>query len=135
MSSITYLGIDYGTRKIGLAIGVEGMAFPLGIIVTAGAESYIRRVCEERRVTDIVVGMAYHIDGRRSEQMNRTEGFIQRLRAVIPESIRIHREDERLSTSEAYQSLRESGISHADVGKVDDVAAVIILQDFLDRHG
>ncbi|MFB3924441.1 MAG: Holliday junction resolvase RuvX [Syntrophales bacterium] len=131
------LGLDYGSKKIGLAVSDE-----LG--VTAQAVCVIARKNMERdleqiadyvsryRVEKIVVGYPLRLDGSEGVQCGKVNRFIERLSArfLIP----VVRWDETLSTREAEDILTEANISRKKrKSVVDKIAAGIILQSYLDH--
>ncbi len=131
------LGIDHGTVRIGLALSDElGMiANPLKTLDTApGVEKQIATIVEQKRVAEIVVGLPLRMDGARGSATERVEAFVTRLRkALIDPDTPIHLVDERLSSVNAERSLGFEGkrISKDEKKLVDQVAAVAILQDYL----
>jgi len=143
-----FLGLDYGAKRWGISHGDElGLALPLAPAIAAGLEERFTQVAREiaaRKITDLVVGYPYNMDGTAGFKAREVDAFIAQLekRFRLP----VHRTDERLTTHEAQgKSPAKPGKRHrtpaalrADraTGKVDSRAAAIILQDFLDtRHG
>jgi putative Holliday junction resolvase len=128
------LGIDFGARRWGLAYGDDlGVATPLPALVLpdyARRWSDLRAVVQERRVTDLVVGHPFNMDGSAGAKAREVERFADRLRAEF--GLPVHLVDERLTSYEAEETIpkshrravRQSGI-------IDSRAATIILQDFL----
>ena len=135
------LGIDYGERRIGLSYGDEiGVAVPLAAAVAATAEARLEQVialARERRVTDLVVGYPYNMDGTAGGKAREVDAFVARLTAQLP--LHVHRVDERLSTRAASEHLpkrRDDELRRS--GRIDSMAACLILQDYLNqtlRHG
>ncbi|EKD29332.1 MAG: hypothetical protein ACD_78C00441G0004 [uncultured bacterium (gcode 4)] len=123
------LAIDYGTKKIGLAIEVEGIAFPLAIIATKEIFSSLPKLIKERHIDTIIIGIANHMDGTISEQAIRTREFRKKIQNLLPKDMRYIEWDERLTTFEARNALDPFG---KDPRKnIDDVAASILLQSYL----
>lgn len=129
---MTILAIDYGTKKIGLAIEVERIAFPLGIVATKEIFSYLPKLLKERPIDTIVIGIANHMDGTTSEQATRTREFQKKLQNILPKGIKYIEWDERLTTFEARNSLGQIGTKFVR-NNIDDVAASILLQSYLDQ--
>lgn len=131
------LGIDYGTRRIGLGYGDDiGVATPLPALVQADAEQRwvaLAQVVRDRRITDLVLGYPYNMDGTAGFKAKEVDAFAEELRARF--GLPVHLVDERLTSYEAEatiakgrrRDLRASGL-------VDSRAATIILQDFLDQR-
>lgn len=126
------LAIDYGTKKIGIAIEVEGIAFPLAIIATKEIFSHLPKLVKERGVDTIIIGIANHMDGTTSDQAIRTREFQKKLRNLLPKDMRYIEWDERLTTFEARSSLGHIGTKSVR-DNIDDVAASIMLQSYLDQ--
>ena len=133
------LGVDYGERRIGLAWGDElGVATPLQAAIDATSEDRLSRIgllIQERRVTDLVVGYPYNMDGTAGFKAAEVDAFIALLeeRFALP----IHRVDERLSSHAAQQSLGWNGRREREMrrtGQLDSAAATLILQDWLDQQ-
>lgn len=137
-----FLGIDYGTRRIGLSFGDSlGVAVPLPAVLVSSKERALAQIAEvarDRRVEALVVGYPFNMDGSVGFKAQEVDSFIHRLQAVLP--LPVHRVDERLTTQLVDSQLRAWGrksSSHrrtrAD-GSVDSRAAALILQDFLDQR-
>lgn len=127
-----YLGIDYGTKRIGLAWADElGIAFPLGVI--AGVESkdcleQLGKVVEERGVTEFVIGYPLHMDGKAGLRTEEVDSFAQQL--IEEFALPVSKIDERLTSLAAKEALGKK--ANPKDGKIDATAASLILKDFLD---
>lgn len=131
------LGIDYGTRRIGLGYGDDiGVATPLPALVQADADQRweeLTRIVRERRITDLVLGYPYNMDGTAGFKAKEVDAFADELRARF--GLPVHLVDERLTSYEAESTIAKG--KRRDVrasGLVDSRAATIILQDFLDQR-
>lgn len=131
------LGIDYGERRIGLSWGDDlGVAVPLAAATESTPEARLARVVQfirERRATDLVVGYPYNMDGTVGFKAREVDAFIQKLTALAP--LPVHRVDERLSTRTATEHMskrRDDAMRRS--GKIDSMAACVILQDFLNQR-
>jgi putative Holliday junction resolvase len=133
------LAIDHGTVRIGLAISdeMELVASPLKTVdARHEAEREIARIVREKHIARIVVGMPYHLSGEMGGAAKRVEHFANSLGKALKHEIPIDFVDERLSSVEAEASLSRAGI----VGKrernevIDQLAAVVILQDYLNSQ-
>jgi putative holliday junction resolvase len=133
------LAIDHGTVRIGLAISdeMELVASPLKTVdARHEAEREIARIVREKRIARIVIGMPFHLNGEKGGAAIRVEDFATSLGKTLKHEIPIEFADERLSSVEAEASLSRAGI----VGKrerneiVDQLAAVVILQDYLNSQ-
>ena len=130
------LGVDYGHKRIGLALSDESgtIAQPLEYIdggAAAKVSLELARVCAERNVGKIVVGVPLRLDGKPSEQTERTLAFIAELRRAT--TIPVAQWDERLTSVQAERALLEGNVKRRDrKQKIDKLAAQIMLQSYLD---
>ena len=133
------LGVDYGERRIGLAISdALGMiANPLPTITRRRGKrppiAEIERIAAEREVEAIVVGLPLDEHGDESAWTAEVRAFGEKLgeRAALP----VHFVDERMTSARAERVIRESGLprhKREEKGRVDATAAVFILQHHLD---
>ena len=134
------LGIDFGEARIGVAV-----SDPLGITAQAVETIHwnrewkkplerIRELTELYNCNTVVVGFPENMNGTLGERGFRTQRFIEKLEGHIP-GITVIPWDERLSTVQSQMTLREMGISskrHKE--KIDQMAASIILQSYMDAH-
>ena len=130
------LGIDFGQARIGLAISDElrFLAHPLETI-PANKDS-IKRISEivrDRKIDKAVVGIPRHMSGEIGESAKAALEFAGKLRAQL--SCPVETWDERLTTTAANRALRDSGRKTRNSRHiVDQVAAQMILQSYLDRE-
>ncbi len=129
------LGIDYGTKRTGLAV-----TDPLQLIVS-GLETvpthtlldFIKKYCAEEVVEFFVVGEPMHLDGNPGQIMPEIKGFVRKLSKLFPDKpVILH--DERFTSEEAKRIILESGTKkkkRRDKSLVDKISAVLILQDYL----
>lgn len=128
------LGIDYGTRRIGLSYGDElGVATPLPALTDADAEKRwagLTAVIAQRRITDLVIGFPLNMDDTVGFKAKEVEAFAARLRADV--KLPVHLVDERLTSYEAESTIAKSKRRHVRAsGIIDSRSATLILQDFL----
>jgi len=131
-------GIDYGTRRIGLAISDPGrsIASPAGILDSAGDPGAdARRVLKwaaDHSPDFFVVGLPLNMDGSEGPQAATTRRFSDALRAA---GAAVEHWDERLSTFQAEEWLRDFGLTKGKRRKIlDALAAKAILQSYLEAH-
>jgi putative holliday junction resolvase len=130
------LAIDFGRARIGVAISdeLQLLAHPLETIA-ANARSIARitEIVRERKVDHVVVGIPRQLSGKIGAAASETLGFVDKLRAILPCPVVTW--DERLTTVAANRALREAGKkTRATRDYVDQVAAQMILQGYLDRR-
>ena len=134
----TMLGIDYGERRIGLA-----KSDPTGLIASAlvtlevrsrkDALEQIQRQIREHRPAALVVGYPLLASGDKSDKCLQIDRFVEELKGIYEGPI--HLVDERHSSQEAAAIIHAHGKkTGSDKRRVDRLAAVIILQRFLDEQ-
>jgi len=139
------LGIDYGARRIGLALSdaTGTLASPWRLVERTPSEAdTLRQIAEiveglragEDGLDAVVVGWPRRLDGTPTEQTPRVEAFARALEART--GMRIVLQDERLSSHEAEQRLTERGDRdwRTRKKKLDAAAAAVVLQDYLDHR-
>lgn len=132
------LGLDFGDRRIGVAVSDElGLtAQPVLTLIRKNAKQDFKslgRLLRKFSCTAIVLGNPLYMSGDVSPQATKTHAFAETLRATF--SLPVHLWDERLTSAEAHRHLHAAGrplSGHREV--VDQVAAVLILQSFMDAH-
>lgn len=134
-----FLALDVGAKRIGVAVSDElGLtAQPVMTLETRPNRREdlrsIARLARRYNVAGIVVGRPLHLSGETSPRAAKTEQFAAELGELS--GLPIHLWDERLTTREAHQLLYESGRKRQEhAGVVDQVAATLILQSFLEAR-
>ena len=138
-----YLGIDYGERRMGISFSdasatLAGECRTIQVKSAGEAATLIAAEIELRNPAGIVVGYPLAPDGGSSgERCRMVDHFIAKLSELT--ELNIYRQDERDSTADAREAFRRSGkkITHKTrkEGKIDAIAAVFILQRWLDESG
>lgn len=134
------LGVDLGSKRIGLAISDEAgeFAFPAGIVDSRGRKRDIgklRELIREKRIGRAVIGLPIHMDGRRGPEAERALRFASDLAAAA--GIPVDTLDERWTSREAERVLQQQhaskkrGAKRRKAGAVDEMAASIILRTYL----
>ena len=131
------LGIDYGTKRVGLAHGDEiGVATPLPALTDADEAVRWKKLGDlvrQRRITDLVLGYPYNMDGSVGFKAREVDAFAARLRGEF--GLPVHLVDETLTSAEAESSIaRKDRRSVRGSGLIDSRAACLILQDWLDQQ-
>jgi putative holliday junction resolvase len=133
------LGVDVGTVRVGLALSdlTGTLASPLETLRRAKNQSDLDRLVAlvvEHEVTEVVVGEPVHLSGASGASAQDAANYAQELADRIPD-VPVILIDERLSTVTAANHLREGGIdSRKQRPVIDQAAAVVILQQFLDSR-
>lgn len=118
------LGVDFGEKKIGLALASGPLAEPIGIIDIKNWESGIKRICQEQAIEKIILGIS---EGKMAEK---TKKFSQELGEIM--GLPIEFQDETLTTNEAIVKMKEAGKKIKNIDE-DSFSAALILQSYLDR--
>lgn len=131
------LGIDYGKKRIGVAVSdpLGIFATPLETVPSAKIIEYLKCYTQKEEVERFVVGYPKNLNNTPSEAAQFVEQFIKQLKKNFPE-IPILLEDERFTSVLAFKSLIDSGVKkmdRRDKSAVDKVSAALILQTYLDR--
>lgn len=133
-----YLGVDLGTRRIGVAVSDElGLtAQPLSTLEPSTDEAAIRAIqglMAEYDVIEVVMGLPKNMNGTLGPAAERALAFAKRLEESVPVTVTMW--DERLTSRAAERVLIEADLSRTKRKRhVDQIAAVLILQGFLDRR-
>lgn len=136
MSTGRILGLDYGTRRIGIAIsdGLRIAANPLDVLA-ADADDLLERIqaiVEEYEVVEVVVGLPTTLAGREGTSAEGARDLAERLSVAL--DVPVGLVDERFTSRMAESSMLEAGVRRRDRrARVDKVAASIMLQSHLDR--
>lgn len=132
-----YLALDYGERRVGVAVSDPGgaMAFARDFLENSGQEDLLVKIttlCEQEGIHRIILGLPLHTDGQEGERVKATRDFAELLKKTLPQ-IELEFFDERFTTKWATHKLREAGIKAKEQkGKKDSLAAQILLQTYLD---
>ena len=131
------MALDVGSRTIGIACSDALLMTAQGIetIRRTSLENDFNRQRElisEYEVHELVVGMPKNMNGTKGERAEKTEEFVEKMKAVIDLPVTFW--DERLSTVMAERQLIAADVSRKKrKGVIDKMAAVVILQGYLDR--
>ena len=130
------LALDFGQARIGAAISdeLQLLAHPLEtILANKQAAQRIAEIVRERKVDHVVAGIPRQMNGQIGAAATELIEFVEKLRAILPCPVVTW--DERLTTVAAQRALREAGKKTRDTRSyVDQVAAQMILQSYLDRR-
>jgi putative Holliday junction resolvase len=125
------LGIDYGLKRIGLAVSDKELVLPLKTLKVKGHEQALGKIaaiCQEERVDKIVLGLPLRLNGKLSKMARRVKKFGQALTSLT--GLSVVYSEEQLTTKAASRLLR--GEKPATKGKMrDQLAAALILKDYL----
>ena len=125
-----WLGLDYGARKIGLAIGdlETKIASPFKILVNGPKfESEIKAICQQENIAKVVIGLPQGMQGNKSEQYEEAINFGKKLHQTL--GLEVIFQDEKLTSTYAQKLLQGTKAK----GNDDAVAAMLILQGYFDK--
>jgi len=132
------LGIDFGTRRIGLALSdpTGSLATPLPFLENTSLKEVVAKfqeLVESHGVKTIVIGLPRNMDGSYGPSAQKVREFITQIQPHI--AAEIISQDERLTTAQASRDLSQIGLTQKELRKkVDSSSAALILQQFLDRN-
>jgi putative holliday junction resolvase len=131
------LAIDYGTRRVGLAVSDETgtIALPLSFLPAEPAAQLLeqlQKTANEKGVGEVVVGVPRNMNGTYGPAAEKARAFAAELQKTLTVPVRTW--DERLTTVQAHRALIETGMRRDQRKlRVDQTAAAILLQSYLDR--
>jgi putative Holliday junction resolvase len=131
-----YLGLDVGDARIGVALSDETATIATGLptLERVGPRKDVKavaRLVREHQAGEIVVGLPRRLDGEVGAQGQKVLAFMDALRAAV--DVPVVAWDERFTTALAQQALLEADVKRKGrKGAVDKVAAILILQNYLD---
>jgi putative Holliday junction resolvase len=132
------IGIDYGVKRIGLAVTdpLKIFASPLITVSPGEFDNYIKDYLKTDEVDAFVIGYPVKMNNQPSESVTYINPFIKKLKKTYPEK-HIYLADERFTSQMAMRTMVEGGVKkkgRQDKSIVDKISASIILQSFLDNR-
>ena len=132
------LSIDYGTKRIGLAVSdpLQIIASGLDTVSTQNIFEYLEDYLNREEVETIVVGEPMHLDGNPAQIAHLVVGFVRKLQKLYP-NITVVTHDERYTSVDAKKIILLSGAKkkkRRDKSLVDKISAVLILQDYMEEN-
>ena len=131
------LAIDYGIKRTGIAVTDELQIIASGLttIPSESAIAFLADYFSKENVAKVLIGEPKQMNGQPSESTPVIEKFVANFMKAFPE-MKIERVDERFTSKMAFQTMIDSGLSkkqRQNKGLVDEIAATILLQDYLTR--
>ena len=132
------IGIDYGRKRVGLAVSdpLGIFASALDTVHSANIIDYLKKYAEKENVVKFVVGYPVNMDNTPSEAARDVEAFLNLLRKNFPD-VPVETEDERFTSVLAHRAMIDGGMKlkdRMDKSSVDKISAAIILQSYMDRQ-
>lgn len=132
------LGLDWGSKRIGMAISTNstGIALPLRTLSRTSWTndvSTIKNIIETHNVSMIIIGLPLLLSGKLGQQALDIKNAVTNLQTEI--EIPINLFDERLTTQQSYKILKETQTKNSKIDeKIDEVSACLILQSYIDSN-
>jgi len=132
---MSILGVDWGEKRIGLAISRNDIAFDFKTLIFDNFDNFlkeIKKIIEDEKVEKIIFGISKNKEGKIGFQAKKQLVFVKRLKREL--NLEIILEDEIFTSKEAKRYLQEQNISRDKIDKlINQKAAQLILQAYLDR--
>ena len=131
------LAIDYGIKRTGIAVTDELQIIASGLTTVDSKEllSFLKNYFAKEKVAKVLVGEPKQMNGQPSESAPLVDAFVLAFQQQFPE-IPVERVDERFTSKMAFQTMIDSGLKkkqRQNKGLIDEIAATILLQDYLSR--
>ena len=131
------LAIDYGIKRTGIAVTDELQIIASGLttVPSETALVFLKEYFTKEDVVKVLIGEPKQMNGLASESTPIIEKFVTEFKNAFPQ-IKVERVDERFTSKMAFQTMIDSGLKkkqRQNKGLVDEIAATILLQDYLTR--
>jgi len=132
------IAIDYGTKRVGLAVTDELKIIASGLTTVHASEviEYLQGYVAKNDVEMFVVGEPKNLDNTPAQVAESVNNFVKHLHRTF-KNIPVKRMDERFTSKMAFQTMIDSGLkkkARRNKALIDEISAVIILQSFLENH-
>lgn len=132
------LAIDYGIKRTGIAVTDEFQIIASGLttIPSETIIAFLKEYFAKEKVEKVIVGEPKQMNGQPSESAEIIEKFVIKFKSEFPQ-MKMERVDERFTSKMAFQTMIDSGLKkkqRQNKGLVDEIAATIMLQDYLLRY-
>lgn len=131
------IAIDYGAKRSGIAWTdpLQIIATAVGYVETSSLMERLRDLCAKESVESFVMGLPYRLDGSDTDMTAPVKAFAAKLRKAFPDKP-VEFADEQFSSRMAMDAMLQAGLKkkkRREKGVVDQVAATLILQDYLEK--
>ena len=132
------LAIDYGIKRTGIAVTDEFQIIASGLstIPSETIIAFLKEYFNKEKVEKVIIGEPKQMNGQPSESAEIIEKFVLKFKSEFPQ-MKMERVDERFTSKMAFQTMIDSGLKkkqRQNKGLVDEIAATIMLQDYLLRY-
>jgi putative Holliday junction resolvase len=132
------LALDYGLKRTGIAVTDEFQIIASGLktIPSETTIAFLKEYFCKEKVEKVIIGEPKQMNGQPSESAEIIEKFVIKFKSEFPD-MKLDRVDERFTSKMAFQTMIDSGLKkkqRQNKGLVDEIAATIMLQDYLLRY-
>ena len=132
------LALDYGTKRVGIAVTDELQLIASGLctVRTHDCLDFLIEYLSKESVSTIVMGMPKNLRNQNTDATPYVKGFAKQIRKQFPE-MKVELIDERFTSKIAYQSMIDGGLkkkARQDKTLVDEVSATLILQSYMEQQ-
>lgn len=132
------LALDYGTKRVGIAVTDELQMIPSGLctVRTNDCMDFLIEYLSKETVSTIVMGLPKNLRNQNTDATPYAKGFAKQIRKQFPK-MRVELIDERFTSKIAFQSMIDSGLkkkARQDKAIVDEVSATLILQSYMEQQ-
>ena len=132
------LAIDYGQKRTGIAVTDEMQIIASGLttIPSETLINFLKTYFSQEKVEKVIIGKPLQMNGLPSESAVIIDKFIEKFMLEFPE-MKMERADERFTSKMAFQTMIDSGLKkkqRQNKALIDEIAATILLQDYLHRQ-
>ena len=129
------LAIDYGIKRTGIAVTDDFQIIASGLttIPSETAITFLKDYFSKENVAKVIIGEPKQMNGQPSESTEVIEKFVSKFQKEFPE-MKVERVDERFTSKMAFQTMIDSGLKkkqRQNKGLIDEIAATILLQDYV----
>ena len=131
------IAIDYGIKRTGIAVTDDFQIIASGLITIPSETllSFLNDYFSKETVELVLIGEPKQMNGQPSESTEIIEKFVRKFKETFPE-MKVQRSDERFTSKMAFKAMIDSGLKkkqRQNKALVDEIAATIMLQDYLSR--
>jgi putative Holliday junction resolvase len=129
------LSIDYGLKRTGIAVTDDFQIIASGLTTIPSTDiiAFLKTYFSKENVETVLIGEPKQMNGLPSESSEMIEKFISQFHTEFP-NMKMERVDERFTSKMAFQTMIDSGLKkkqRQNKGLIDEIAATILLQDYL----
>jgi putative Holliday junction resolvase len=129
------LSIDYGLKRTGIAVTDDFQIIASGLTTIPSTDiiAFLKTYFSKENVETVIIGEPKQMNGLPSESTEIIENFITQFHTEFP-NMKMERVDERFTSKMAFQTMIDSGLKkkqRQNKGLIDEIAATILLQDYL----